>query len=103
VNGDAGESHERTALAWQRTALALVAGSAVLTRLTFERLGLLALVSVGLAAPLGLWLFRESRGRYRHEAGSPVPARTGSAAAPLVLTLATSAVALVEIAALLVR
>ena len=91
MTGDAGESHERTALAWQRTALALVAGSAVLTRLTFERLGLLALVSVGVAAPLGLWLFLESRGRFRHEA------------APLVLTLATSAVALVEVAALLIR
>lgn len=91
MNGDAGESHERTALAWQRTALALVAGSAVLTRLTFERLGLLALLSVGVAAPLGLWLFLVSRGRHRFEA------------APLVLTLATSAVALVEIAALLVR
>ncbi len=103
MNGDAGESHERTALAWQRTALALVAGSAVLTRLTFERLGLLALLSVGVAAPLGLWLFLESRGRHRLEAGHAGPTRTGSAAAPLVLTMATSAIALVEIAALLVR
>lgn len=91
MTGGTGESQERTALAWQRTALALIAGSAVLTRLTFERLGLLALVSVGVAAPLGLWLFLTSRGRFRHEA------------APLVLAAATSAVALVEIAALLMR
>ena len=103
MNGDAGESHERTALAWQRTALALVAGSAVLTRLTFERLGLLALLSVGVAAPLGLWLFLESHRHHRHEAGRAARTRTRSAAAPLVLTLATSAVAIVEIAALLVR
>ncbi len=103
MNGDAGESHERTALAWQRTALALVAGSAVLTRLTFERLGLLALISVGVVAPLGLWLMLESRGRHRRTAGPAATTRTGSAAAPLVLTLATSAVAIVEIAALLVR
>ena len=103
MNGDAGESLARTALAWQRTALALAAGSAVLTRLTFERLGLLALVSVGVAAPLGLWLFLENRGRYRHEAGPAERTRTRSAAAPLVLTLATSAVAIVELAALLSR
>jgi len=102
VNGDGGVSRERTALAWQRTALALVAGSAVLTRLTFERLGLLALLSVGVAAPLGLWVFLESR-RHRLEAGHAVRTRTRSAAAPLVLTLATSAVAIVEIAALLAR
>jgi uncharacterized membrane protein YidH (DUF202 family) len=102
VNGGPGESHERTTLAWQRTALALVAGSAVLTRLTFDRLGPLALLSVGVAAPLGLWLL-QSRGRDRHEASGAVPTRTGSAAAPLVITLATSTVALVELAALLVR
>ena len=102
MNGDASASNERTALAWQRTALALIAGSAVLTRLTFERLGPLALVSVGVAAPLGLWLFFESRRRYRHDAGLAVRTRTRGAAAPFALTLATSAVALVEIAALLV-
>ena len=103
MNGDASESHERTALAWQRTALALVAGSAVLTRLTIDRLGLLALLSVGVAAPLGLWLLLESRFRHRHKAGNAGPTQTLNAAAPLVLMLATSVVALVEIAALLAR
>ncbi len=98
---DPGIGNERTALAWQRTALSLIAGSAVLTRLTFDRLGLLALVSVGVAAPLGLWLFLESRGRYEHDAGlSRRPLRRGGRA-PLALALATSAVALTELAALL--
>ena len=41
---DPGVGNERTALAWQRTALALVAGSAILTRLTFDRLGAVALM-----------------------------------------------------------
>jgi uncharacterized membrane protein YidH (DUF202 family) len=103
VNGDASNSLERTALAWQRTALAVIAGSAVLTRLTFETLGPLALVSVGVAAPLGLWSFFESRDRHRHDAGLAVRTQSRGAVAPFALMLGTTAIALVEIAALLLR
>ncbi len=51
---DPGIGNERTALAWQRTALAVLAAAAILSRLTFDRLGLLALVSVGASAPIAL-------------------------------------------------
>jgi uncharacterized membrane protein YidH (DUF202 family) len=44
---DVGVSNERTALAWQRTALALLAGAAILSGLTLERLGLVAFVALG--------------------------------------------------------
>lgn len=53
---DTGSVRERTALAWQRTALALVAASAIVARLTFDRVGPLALVSVAAASVAGLWI-----------------------------------------------
>jgi NADPH:quinone reductase-like Zn-dependent oxidoreductase len=61
---DAGTSNERTALAWQRTALALVAGAALIGRLTFDRLGWWSLLGAVLAAGLGAWVLLESGSRY---------------------------------------
>ena len=66
---DLGLSNDRTALAWQRTALSLLAGAAVLGRLTFDRLGLEALVLLGFAALLSLWVFAESTRRYAQHTG----------------------------------
>lgn len=100
---DPGQANERTALAWQRTALSLVAGSALLTRLTFERLGPLALVSVGVALPLSLWVFLESRGRYAHDAGLRRRTRSRGGRAPTALMVATVAIAATELAAVLAR
>ncbi len=99
---DPGAGNERTALAWQRTALALVAGSAILSRLTFERLGAVALASVILAAPMGLWVFVESRGRYAHDAGINRRPQSRGGRAPLTLTIATLIVGFTELLALLV-
>ena len=96
-----GLANERTALAWHRTALAIVAGSALLTRLTYDQLGLLALASVGVALPLGLWVFVESRGRYDHDAGVRRRPRSRSGRAPAALVVATAAIGLTELAALL--
>lgn len=98
---DEGMGNERTALAWQRTALALIGGSAVLSRLTFDELGLLALLSLAVAGPLGAWVFLESRGRYLHDAGVRARPRSRGGRAPLTLTIATLAVCLTEILALL--
>lgn len=92
-----GAGVERTTLAWQRTALALVAGSAFLSRLTFERLGVAALLSVVVAAPLGCWLVAASRTRSRRAPGSGLYARGGLA--PALLTAATAAVAVTELLA----
>ncbi len=99
---DPGIGNERTALAWQRTALAVLAAAAILSRLTFDRLGLLALVSLGASAPIALWLFMESRGRYLHDAQVRVRPRPRGGRAPLTLTIATLAIGLTELAALLV-
>ncbi len=99
---DPGVGNERTALAWQRTALAVLAGGALLTRYTSDKLGLFALASVLASVPLALWLFLESRGRYLHDAGVRVRPRSRGGRAPLRLTIATLAIGLTELAALLV-
>lgn len=99
---DSGAGNERTALAWQRTALGVVAGSAILARLTFARLGLLALVTVAIALPIGLWIFLESRARYRHDAGIHLRPRSRGGRSPFTLSLATMAIGFTELAALLV-
>jgi uncharacterized membrane protein YidH (DUF202 family) len=98
---ETGTQNERTELAWQRTALSLVGGSAVITRLTFARLGTLALTLLVVALPLSLWVLLESRLRYRREAGADRPARSRGGAPAAALALGTVAVAVVELAALL--
>lgn len=59
-----GVQNERTALAWQRTALSLVVASAALARLAYERIGYPGLLCL-VAIPASLFVFRESRTRYR--------------------------------------
>jgi uncharacterized membrane protein YidH (DUF202 family) len=101
VSGAApGVQNERTALAWQRTALSLMAGSAIVSRLTFERLGAVSLASVLLALPLALWVFLESRRRYRGEAvGRPSPGHRGGRATAA-LSAAIVVIAVTELAAM---
>lgn len=85
---------ERTALAWQRTALALVVAAAVVGRLTLEELGPLALVGGGLAALAAAALLAVgSRPR------GPVVRRGGLA--PLVTTLVVATVGGLELVAVL--
>jgi uncharacterized membrane protein YidH (DUF202 family) len=95
-----GSANERTALAWQRTALSVVGGSAVLTRLTLDRLGAAAVVSVVVGVPLGMLLFVEGRSRYRRRAGDEPPRRGGRA--PAALAFVTCVVGLTELVALAV-
>jgi uncharacterized membrane protein YidH (DUF202 family) len=101
MQSDPGAGNERTALAWQRTALAIVAAAAILTRLTFDRLGVLALASVLVALPLGLWVLQESRGRYAHDSGERLRPRSRGGRAPAALAAATVVIALTELAALI--
>jgi uncharacterized membrane protein YidH (DUF202 family) len=98
---DEGRANERTALAWQRTALALMAGTAILARLTFDRLGIAAVVVLGFALVLAAWVLIESRGRYEHDTGRRPRARSRSGRAPAALAVATVVVGLTETAALL--
>jgi uncharacterized membrane protein YidH (DUF202 family) len=100
-HADPGISNERTALAWQRTALSLIAGAAVLGRLTFDRLGVLAVVALGVSVLLALWVLTESRGRYAHDAGVRLRDRSRGGRAPAALAAATVVVGLTEAAALL--
>lgn len=95
-----GVSNERTALAWQRTALALLAASAIVARLTLARLGVVAVVSLLVVLPLALWVMVESRGRYAHAAGVRTRSRPRGGRAPLALACATALIALTELAAI---
>jgi uncharacterized membrane protein YidH (DUF202 family) len=97
-----GAQNERTALAWQRTALSLLAGSAAVARLTVGRLGPLALLCVVVAVPAAGWVFLESRSRYRRDAELTGRDRPRGGRAPAVLALLTVTIALTELAALLV-
>lgn len=99
---DRGIQNERTALAWQRTALSLMAASAILSRLTITRLGALGLLTLAVAFPLSLWVFLQSRQRYQRDVTSRQwrgRSRGGKSAAAL--AIATAVIALVELFALL--
>lgn len=100
---DLGVSNERTALAWQRTALALMAGTTIMARLTFEDLGWMSLVVLSVALVLCGWVFIESRGRYSHTAGLRPRRGARGGRAPAALAVATVLVAATEIAALAAR
>jgi uncharacterized membrane protein YidH (DUF202 family) len=97
-----GSHNERTALAWQRTALSLVAAAAVVARLTLDRLGAFALLSLVVVLPLSLWVMVESRGRYAHDAGVRRRAHGRSGRAAAVLTVSVATIALTELTALAV-
>ena len=96
-----GVYNERTALAWQRTALSLLAGSAVVARLAFDALGLLAVLGFAVSLPLVVWVMWESQGRYHHHAGVRLRARPRGGRAPTALAVVVVVVALTELAAIL--
>lgn len=91
-----GTATERTTLAWQRTALAVLAGALLIARLSFEDLGGLSVLVVVVAVPLAVWVVAESRWRARRGT-----VRGGRAAA--VLTAAVVVLAVGELAALVTR
>lgn len=103
MSDDLGVSNERTALAWQRTALALTAGTAIMARLTYSELGWIGLVGLSVALPVSIWVFGESWARYSHHAGLRIQracSRRGGRAAALV-AVATILIADTELVVLL--
>ena len=72
---DPGLARERTALAWQRTALSILFGTLLLARLTIGRIGVIAIVMVAVSAPMAFWVYAESRRRYRSRCSADAPAR----------------------------
>lgn len=91
-DADLGLSGERTTLAWQRTALGIAAGAAIMGRLTFGDLGAPALIVLGAALALSGWVLLESGLRPRRAS------RGGRAAAWL--AIAVVLMSLTELAAL---
>jgi uncharacterized membrane protein YidH (DUF202 family) len=71
VPRDPGLQPERTALAWQRSALALAAATIVIGRLTFSAVGLVALVVVALGVAHAAVVFATARRHYRLRTGEP--------------------------------
>ena len=98
---DLGRGNERTALAWQRTALSLTAASALMSRLAFERLGWVALLSA-ITVPLSVSVMLESRLRHGHGAGIRPRRRPPDGRAPAALAFATTATAATAFLAMLV-
>jgi uncharacterized membrane protein YidH (DUF202 family) len=94
------QSNERTALAWQRTALSLVVASVVLGRLTFARVGYLTVVLLAPAALISLWVFAESRWRYAQQRGLRHRSRPRGGRAAARLSLAAALLAVTEAVAL---
>lgn len=63
---DVGLQAERTSLSWQRTALALAVGCAVIIRFTAHYVGALAVVLGGIGIALAAATYVGARYRYRH-------------------------------------
>ncbi|MGH3315089.1 MAG: hypothetical protein ACRDO0_02995, partial [Nocardioidaceae bacterium] len=72
-------------------------------RLTVDRIGALAVLSLVVVLPLAAWVMAESRARYAHDAGVRPRPRPRGGRAPLVLAAATTLIALTELAALVVE
>jgi uncharacterized membrane protein YidH (DUF202 family) len=98
---DVGAANERTALAWQRTALAVLAGSILVTRLTFKDIGHLAFLCTAVSVPVTLWLFTEGRLRYLAHRGSRPRAAARGGRSSAAIALASVSVAVTEVAALI--
>ena len=79
---DPGLQNERTALAWQRTALSVLAGAALMGRLVLGTDPVLVVMELAVALPLALWVLLDSRRHYAERRASR-PSGTGIRAAAL--------------------
>ncbi|KRE39493.1 hypothetical protein ASG73_04055 [Janibacter sp. Soil728] len=95
-----GAQPERTALSWQRTALASAGGAAIIARHSGETLGPAAVVI--LLATLALAGTAFVLGRQRYATAPVEPSRRRDGRAPFALALAVGAMALTELLALAV-
>jgi len=98
-DGDRGVAGERTALSWERTALAIMCGSVIITRLTYGRLGPGALLCLAVALPLAAAVLLEGRSRHSRDARLHGGSRRRGGRSPAALALATLALASAELAA----
>ncbi|WP_082748169.1 DUF202 domain-containing protein [Nocardioides jensenii] len=98
---DTGLAVERTALAWQRTAVSLVVGSLLLARITHDRVEAASWVSLGIAGPLGLWVLWNSWTRGRCAASASPSVRSGDGWEPLAVAAAVVTLGLAAVAQML--
>ncbi len=89
---DPGLQNERTALAWQRTALSVLAGAALLGRLVLGTDTVLVIMELAVALPLALWVLLDSRRHYASRRASR-PGAVGSRAAALATAVTVMSVA----------
>ncbi|MGJ9412746.1 DUF202 domain-containing protein [Aeromicrobium sp. CF4.19] len=97
-----GLQRERTALSWQRTALALMAGSLLVVRLSYEVLGAWALVGAAFAFGLAAWVLVEGRRTYLDRTGLRPRRRSRAAGHTAALATAVAVLCLLELVALVV-
>ncbi|MBF4161674.1 DUF202 domain-containing protein [Nocardioides acrostichi] len=97
---DPGAQPERTALAWQRTALSIVGGSLAAARIAYESIGLVALLDLLVALPLAGFALWVSRSDYMARAGRSRGTSISPGLAGAALVLAIVLLGLVELAAL---
>lgn len=95
-----GAQPERTALAWQRTALASATGAAIIARHSGEILGPVA--GVLLLGTLALAATAFVLGRRRYDLSPSEPTRRRDGRAPFALALAVATMALTELLALVI-
>jgi uncharacterized membrane protein YidH (DUF202 family) len=100
---DIGRANERTALAWQRTALALLGAALVLARLTYDRIGPVALIFLVIAVPSAVWVLLVSRRRYLDHAASRADARPRGGRSALVVSALMVLLAATELMAILAQ
>lgn len=96
-----GGQPERTALSWQRTALASATGAAVIARHSAGTLGPASVVILLATLALAATAFILGRRRYTLSPGEPTRRRDGRA--PAALSLSVLAMALTELLALVLK
>ncbi|UVF79362.1 DUF202 domain-containing protein [Gordonia mangrovi] len=90
---DTGVADERTSLSWQRTALAVMAGGAIMCRLMVDNWGIWSVVPLVAGLGLGGWSFAEARLRHPRQ-------RSRGGRAALLVALAVAVLGLCEAIAL---
>jgi uncharacterized membrane protein YidH (DUF202 family) len=98
---DRGRANERTALAWQRTALSLLGAALILARLTYDRIGPFALIFLAIAVPATVWVVLVGRQRYVAQSMSTASVSPRGGRSAVVVSALTVLLAATETAAML--
>jgi uncharacterized membrane protein YidH (DUF202 family) len=94
---DPGLQPERTALAWQRSALALAVATIVVGRLTFSTVGLVALLVVALGLGHTAVIFATAHRRYRMRTGAQQGTGWPTAVHAVLLSVQVAALGVLEL------